>query len=160
MLENCQSALERWGGVNNLIDRWLVERQELLVTFCSLSGIKEFKDNDSEHGQTILKLCQLLVDYVSAGHFEVYEQLIQEGKQFDDTEGLKAAAGLYQTIDETTEFLLDFNDKYQEIDDLSSLPADLSTMGETLAGRFEAEDEMIDVLHTNHRQLLEIVADK
>jgi len=30
MLENCQSAKERWGGVSEIIDRWLQERQELL----------------------------------------------------------------------------------------------------------------------------------
>ena len=160
MLDNYQSAVERWGGVNDLIDRWLAERQDLLVTFCSLSGVKEFKDNDSEYGPKILKLCQVLVDYVSAGHFEVYEQLIQEGKSFDDTEGLKKAAELYQVIDSTTEPLLDFNDKYQEIDDLESLVKDLSDMGETLASRFESEDEMINILHTNHKELLDTVVDK
>ena len=123
-------------------------------------GVKEFKDNDSEYGPKILKLCQVLVDYVSAGHFEVYEQLIQEGKSFDDTEGLKKAAELYQVIDSTTEPLLDFNDKYQEIDDLESLVKDLSDMGETLASRFESEDEMINILHTNHKELLDTVVDK
>jgi len=33
MLENCQSAKERWGGVNDIIDRWLHERQQLLVEY-------------------------------------------------------------------------------------------------------------------------------
>lgn len=160
MLDNCQSAQERWGGVNDLIDRWLTERQDLVVVYCGLSGIKEFADNDEAQGPKIRKLCQLLVDYVSAGHFEVYEQLIQEGKEFDDTEALKKAANLYQTIDATTEKLIDFNDKYEEIDDLSTLVADLSLMGETLATRFEAEDEMIQVLHTNHEQLVTADSDK
>jgi len=155
MLDNCQSAQERWGGVNELIDRWLCQRQELLVVYCGLSGVKEFTDNDDTHGDTIRRLCELMVDYVSAGHFEVYEQLIQEGKEFADTEGLKQAASLYQTIDATTEQLIDFNDKYDEIDDLSSLVADLSTMGETLASRFEAEDQMINVLHHAHKQRIE-----
>ena len=154
MLENCQSAQERWGGVNNIIDRWLNQRQSLLVAYCGLSGVKEFADNDPEHGTTIRRLCELMVDYVSAGHFEVYEQLIQEGKEFEDTEGLKKAASLYQIIDETTEKLIDFNDKYEEIDDLSTLVNDLSATGEVLANRFEAEDQMINVLHTAHKQLV------
>ncbi len=154
MLEHCQSAQERWGGVNDIIDRWLNQRQSLLVIYCGLSGVKEFADNDPEHGATIRNLCQLLVDYVSAGHFEVYEQLIQEGKDFEDTEGLKKAASLYRTIDETTEKLIDFNDKYEEIDDLSALVTDLSNTGEILANRFEAEDQMINVLHTAHKQLV------
>lgn len=154
MLENCQTAQERWGGVNDIIDRWLNQRQQLLVAFCNLSGVKSFQDNDAQHGPTLRNLCQLLVDYVSAGHFEVYEQLIQEGKQFEDTEGLKKAAGLYQIIDDTTEKLMDFNDKYEEIDDLTALVSDLSATGETLANRFEAEDQMINVLHTAHKQLV------
>ncbi|MFC6977386.1 Rsd/AlgQ family anti-sigma factor [Microbulbifer taiwanensis] len=37
MLENCKSARERWGGVSEIIDRWLHSRQALLVRFCSLS---------------------------------------------------------------------------------------------------------------------------
>ena len=31
MLENCKTARERWGGVSVIIDRWLQERQDLLV---------------------------------------------------------------------------------------------------------------------------------
>lgn len=154
MLDNCQSARERWGGVHELIDRWLLERQEMLVVYCGLSGVPSFLDNDPEHGPKLQNLCQLLVDYVSAGHFEVYDQLIKEGQDFEDQKGLKTAAPLYQIIDQTTERLLDFNDKYQEIDDLSTLVTDLSEMGEALATRFEAEDQMIEVLHTAHQQLL------
>ncbi len=151
MLDDCRTAQERWGGVNELIDRWLAERQELLVIFCGLSGVKSFPDNDREYGPKLRKVCQLLVDYVSAGHFEVYDNLIQEGRQFDDTEGLKKAAEFYQIVDSTTETLLDFNDKYVEIDDLSTLVSDLSHMGEMLANRFEAEDKMIDILHNAHK---------
>ncbi len=151
MLDDCRTAQERWGGVNELIDRWLAERQELLVIFCGLSGVKSFQDNDPEYGPKLRKVCQLLVDYVSAGHFEVYDNLIQEGRQFDDTEGLKKAAEFYQIVDSTTETLLDFNDKYVEIDDLSTLVSDLSHMGEMLANRFEAEDKMIDILHNAHK---------
>ncbi|GLS27127.1 sigma D regulator [Marinibactrum halimedae] len=154
MLDNCQSAQERWGGVNDLIDRWLQERQELLVEYCGLSAVKQFSDNDPENGPKLRHLCQLTVDYVSAGHFEVYEQLIKEAQDFDDTDALKAAAKLYQVVDKTTEQLLDFNDKYQEIDDLSTLTEDLSSIGESLETRFEAEDKMIAVLHTAHKNLV------
>ena len=30
MLDSCQNAQERWGGVHLLIDRWLRERHELI----------------------------------------------------------------------------------------------------------------------------------
>lgn len=154
MLENCQSAKERWGGVNEIIDRWLHERQQLLVSYCDLSNTKAFDEENVTHQNQLKTLCQILVDYVSAGHFEIYDQLIKEGRDFGDKEGLKEAATLYQIIDNTTEALLDFNDKYQETDDLAELVNDLSTMGQRLEPRFSAEDQMIEVLHNSHKDMV------
>ena len=154
MLDNCQSAKERWGGVNDIIDRWLHERQQLLVSYCDLSTVSSFDDSDISHQDKLKRFCQLLVDYVSAGHFEVYDQLIKEGQDFDDKDGLKQAAALYDIIDATTESLLDFNDKYQEADDLVALANDLSEIGQQLEPRFAAEDSMIEVLHTSHKDLV------
>lgn len=153
MLENCKSAKERWGGVNEIIDRWLEERQQLLVRYCSLSGL-EASAVDQQRGDKLKEVCQILVDYVSAGHFEIYDQLIKEGREFQDKEALQEAGSLFKTIDKTTEKLLDFNDKYLETDDLGSIDADLSRLGETLETRFAAEDRMIAVLHTSHKDLV------
>ncbi|WP_445355390.1 sigma D regulator [Microbulbifer sp. EKSA008] len=154
MLENCKSARERWGGVSEIIDRWLQSRQILLVSYYHLSEKKEFNDGDSETENGVRHLCQLLVDYVSAGHFEVYEQLILEGQAFDDKQGLQQARELYGDIDVTTDVAVDFNDKYQETDDLSSLNPDLSQLGEALETRFSSEDRMIALLHTAHKNQL------
>jgi regulator of sigma D len=154
MLENCKDAKERWGGVSEIIDRWLEERQQMLVQYCDLSALDSATSNDAFRGEKLRELCQILVDYVSAGHFEIYDQLIKEGREFEDQEALQEAGKLYGVIDKTTEKLLDFNDKYLETDDLSSLTPDLSTLGETLETRFSAEDRMISVLHTSHRDLV------
>lgn len=153
MLENCESAKERWGGVSEIIDRWLQERQDMLVLYCSLSSAAG-SEGDTEQGKKLQRLCQIMVDYVSAGHFEVYNQLMREGREFNNDEALKEAAELYGNIDKTTEFVLDFNDKYQETDDLASLGRDLSLLGEELETRFEAEDRMIAVLHVAHKGLV------
>lgn len=150
MLEDLHSARERWGGVNNKIDRWLRERQQLLVGYCALSD-SPGADNTAENLQ---QTCQILVDYISAGHFEIYDNLINEGKNFANDNALKEAQELYASIDSTTEKILDFNDKYLETDDLNTLAEDLSRLGEVLATRFEAEDRMIEVLHTAHKELL------
>ncbi|GMG86195.1 sigma D regulator [Biformimicrobium ophioploci] len=149
MLENCKTAKERWGGVSAIIDRWLQERQDLLVRFCDLSS----KDNQEQtsYGDSLRTFCQILVDYVSAGHFEVYDQLIREGKEFNDKPALRTAQTLYKKIDPTTDLALDFNDKYLETDDLDAIGRDLSQLGEALETRFAAEDEMISVLHTAHK---------
>lgn len=151
MLENCQNAKERWGGVSIIIDRWLQERQDMLVQYCELGNADQ---GDEVRGEKLRTLCQILVDYVSAGHFEIYDQLIKEGREFDDEEALHEAGRLFTIVDNTTEKLLDFNDKYLETDDLSSLDSDLSNLGETLEIRFSAEDRMISVLHTSHKDLV------
>lgn len=153
MLENCRNARERWGGVNDIIDRWLQERQDALVLFCQLSEHDEFVPET--HGEAVRKLCQLLVDYSSAGHFEVYKQLVAEAREFDDQSAINQASSIYEQIDPTTDIILDFNDKYQEIDDLDSLRADLSQLGSALESRFSAEDKLIAVLHDAHKDLVE-----
>ncbi len=153
MLENCKSAKERWGGVSEIIDRWLEDRQQMLVQYCALSGLDQDL-SDLQRGEKLRSFCQILVDYVSAGHFEVYDQLIKEGREFDDADALQEAGKLYDVVDTTTEKLLDFNDKYLETDDLGSLSEDLSLLGEALEVRFSAEDRLISVLHTSHKDLV------
>lgn len=157
MLENCRNARERWGGVSELIDRWLKERQELLVHYCALSGESD-RDEVEALQQKCVRLCELLLDYVSAGHFEVYEQLIQEAREFNDG-GLELAARVYPKIEKTTEVALSFNDRIDDqslsAQDADELFAELSKLGEALENRFEMEDVLIDQLHNAHAGKLE-----
>lgn len=46
--------------------------------------------------------CALLVDYVSAWHFEVCEQLVSEAKAFGDEKALKLAEELNPRINDST----------------------------------------------------------
>ena len=154
MLDNCKNAKERWGGVSEIIDRWLQERQDMLVEYCSLSTTQSFSEENEEQCKQLRRLCQIMMDYTSAGHFEVYGQLMREAKDFNDTNALEEANGLYTQVEETTDALLDFNDKYQETDDFTTLQNDLSIIGERLAARFEAEDRMISVLHDAHKDMV------
>lgn len=152
MLENCQNAKERWGGVSDLIDRWLKERQELLVHYCELSGTTDFSQTETLQ-QKFVRLCEVLVDYVSAGHFEIYEQLIQEAREFNDG-GIELASKVYPRIEKTTETALNFNDQLNgqtlSEDKIRDLFQQLSELGETLESRFEMEDFLIEHLHNAH----------
>jgi regulator of sigma D len=152
MLENCQNAKERWGGVSEIIDKWLKERQDLIVKFCSLSGTSDLSRSGNV-AQEFENLCELLVDYVSAGHFEVYDQLVAEAKEFDDG-GIELAEKIIPKIQQTTEQALRFNDRFDVTEKsergLSVLLSDLSELGEILEERFELEDLLIESLHTNH----------
>ncbi len=153
MLEDCKTAQERWGGVSDIIDGWLQERKQLLVQYCRLSEVIE-EAQDASVAPLVRALCEIMVDYTSAGHFEVYDQLVKEGQEFNDDEGLKKAAESFKIVDATTEGILDFNDKYQETDDLDAILGDLSKLGEVLAARIDAEDNMIEVLHVSHKHQL------
>ncbi|MDI9246473.1 sigma D regulator [Marinobacter sp. CHS3-4] len=154
MLENCQNAKERWGGVSDLIDRWLKERQELLVHYCDLSGTTDFSQTETLQ-QKFVRLCEVLVDYVSAGHFEIYEQLIQEAREFNDG-GIELASKVYPRIEKTTETALNFNDQLNgqslSEDKIRDLFEQLSELGETLETRFEMEDFLIEHLHNAHAE--------
>ncbi|WP_437879486.1 sigma D regulator [Pseudomonas sp. LRF_L74] len=151
MLETCQNAQERWGGVHQLIDRWLQERHELVSAFALLDGgpAGEVSNTPDLH-----RFCEILVDYVSAGHFEVYEQLTTEATSFGDQRGLELAKQIYPRIEAITEVALAFNDRcdQQDCGDSSSLSAELKRLGQLLHERFELEDCLIEVLHNAHRQ--------
>lgn len=54
--------------------------------------------------------CALLVDYVSAWHFEVCEQLVSEAKAFGDEKALKLAEEINPRINDSTQVALAFND--------------------------------------------------
>jgi regulator of sigma D len=151
MLDNCQNAQERWGGVHLLIDRWLQERHELVSAYSVLS---EASQPAAANAPELQRFCQILVDYVSAGHFEVYEQLTSEAKAFGDIRGLELAKQIYPRIEAITEAALAFNDHCDNGDsgDSVSLNAELKRFGQMLHERFELEDCLIEVLHNSHQE--------
>lgn len=151
MLEKCKSAKERWGGVSEIIDSWLEERQALISLFVHLpeQHINEALNN------RVQGFCQVLMDYLSSGHFEVYEQLLREGSDFADG-SLEEGQELLPKIQISTDIALDFNDDFSNLLDptvqqIREFSERLSKLGESLEERFELEDTMISVLHTSHR---------
>lgn len=151
MLDQC-SIEERFEGVNQLIGRWLRERQNLIVQFCALSGIHDSRPSAEATTKRLEHFCELLIDYVSAGHFEVYYELIREAEAFEDGSADLAKSLLPHIID-STERAMNFHDTYADAKATSeTLPEDLSKLGETLATRFDYEDQLIEVLHEAHRE--------
>lgn len=148
MLEGCRNAQERWGGVHQLVDRWLQSRHELLQTF---NQVKNMQQVDQEVLRTF---CQLLMDYLSAGHFGVYEQLIEECRAFDDEDGLKVAEQILPRLQTITDHVVQFNDR-QDRGDCSDpvwVASELDGLDRHLRERFELEDCMIELLHNVHGQ--------
>lgn len=156
MLEDCKTAQERWGGVHALIDRWLDERRELLVSFTDL------KDACNVELEAVTKsridaFSELLMDYISAGHFEVYPQLRDEAEAFGDGEAHAIADQLMARLEMSTELVLDFDADYESParcrHNFSRLPAWLDRLARGLSERFALEDQLIARLHAAHAPL-------
>lgn len=135
-----------WPRMHARIEHWLEARRLLLVIYCELS------EHNSNKGRQLQIFCQQLIDYISEGHFEIFEELLREGYLFNDAKGIEKGEDLLITIHDYTQYALDFNDKYLATDDLTTLSTDLSSLGETLAQRFDVEDNMVDILHNAHYQ--------
>ncbi len=142
MLNQLKSLTERVGGCNELIDRWLHDRKQLLVAYYNLVGIKPGKETHSVLNEEALdNFCQKLVDYLSSGHFSIYERIILE------MEGSAAANPLWAQLEANTEQLMAYYDTHLENaidhDDYLEFQQALSEIGETLASRFTFEDRLI-----------------
>ncbi|AWL13265.1 hypothetical protein HMF8227_02816 [Saliniradius amylolyticus] len=150
MLTKNEQAKQKWGGANQAIDNWLNERQELLVRYCHLAGLPPF-ERDAQalpDAQSIEDFCSLLMDYVSAGHFEVYDKVVENSK--DQEKGKALADELYPAISATTDKALSFNDSYAAISDeqnLNGFDKHLSALGEAIETRLELEDQLINRLY-------------
>ena len=127
-------------------------RQEVVVSYCRLAGVSSFQARDEERHdvdpEELRRFCQIMVDYTAMGHFEVYQR-IMEGKE--RRQAVKdVAAEVYPAIARTTDYLVDFNDKYDGFDgsgdEVGMLERDLSKLGEVIGERGELEDRILAAL--------------
>jgi len=140
--ENVVPKKER-SQTTQLINELLEERKQVWSTYCAVSGIEEHKGQKSME-ELLQDFCQLSVDYISLGHFGVYQRILDGSERRKSV--MVAAERIYPSISKATEAVLDFNDKYQTLTPamiLKGLASDLSLVGEQLANRIELEDELI-----------------
>ncbi|RUR42355.1 sigma D regulator [Vreelandella populi] len=156
MLEDCKNAQERWGGVHNLIDRWLEQRRSLLISFIEL---KEACDSELEavSKARIDTFSETLMDYISAGHFEIYPQLAEEARAFNDESALQIASQLLERLEMSTQMVLEFDTDYASPvrcqQHLVRLPAWIDRLAKGLTERFALEDQLIARMHAAHTPL-------
>ena len=133
---------------SDVVDKLLTERMEMLSLYCRIAGVEPYaSENNNNHGATqelLQEFCQVLVDYIAAGHFGLYERIINGQERRRNIAEL--AKNLYSRIAETTQIAVEFNDKYdcEDYCDISDdFESDLSYLGEQLALRIELEDQII-----------------
>ncbi|WP_345337048.1 sigma D regulator [Ferrimonas pelagia] len=156
MLTKLEHAVNAWGGANKLVDQWLENRRELLITYCQLAGLPPYDKADGAlpSEEQIKSFCNQLVDYVSAGHFEVYDQVASACER-NGKKSMALAETLLPQISASTDIALDFNDKYTNgVDEetLMQLDQELSQLGQAMEERFELEDRLLETLHSHHSE--------
>jgi regulator of sigma D len=128
------------------VEELLHERRQVWANFCDLGSMKPFAPG-LELTEKMQAFCQILIDYISLGHFGVYRRIIDGSER--RRKALETAEQVYPAIEEATDMALAFNDKYEAPDDQSvrvDLEGDLSRLGEALATRFDLEDQLLSAL--------------
>lgn len=152
MLNKFKQTQEQWGGSSEVIDHWLETRQELIVEYCKLAALKPTQSKSGLSSlptpQKLQLFSQHLVDYISEGHFKIYDMVMDKWRAtgFEATDEINQA---YAKIVLTTEPLLNFTDVYADVDKEDTLEAfdqDLSNLGEIIELRFELEDGLIQLI--------------
>jgi regulator of sigma D len=145
-MQKQEQQQERRKGTQQMINKLLAERQEMLVLFCQVAGLEPYTRTQSLDN-LLQTFCEILVDYTAFGHFEVFGHISNGSER--RVRVMKMAEEIYPAFVEATETAVNFNDKYDLTDHqlvLDHLAEDLSKLGETLATRIELEDKLVSCM--------------
>jgi regulator of sigma D len=129
-----------------MVAKLLDERQEVLTLFCRVAGLEPYAAQEPLK-QPLKEFCQVLMDYMAFGHFEVYDRISRGEERRGEV--VVVAEKVYPKVAEATEVAVSFNDKYDDSNHrfpAEELAHDLSVLGEELAARVEMEDRLITAM--------------
>lgn len=123
-------------------------RDHVLALYSELASKHPFTDT-APVTRLLEEFCQSLIDYTADTHFRLYRYIDEKRERRRPV--IELADQVYPRILDSTDAILDFNDKYdftrgREQIDLSTLEDDLSRLGERLADRIDLEDQVIAAL--------------
>ncbi|TRW94433.1 Rsd/AlgQ family anti-sigma factor [Candidatus Methylobacter oryzae] len=136
---------ERKQQAHQLIAELQHERQQVWFLYCHVAALMPFSANPTVR-KKLARFSEILIDYVSLGHFGICECLFRDADSQDPA--LSAAEQIYPALSSTTDAAVSFNDKYEGgaaivLDDLKQ---DLSALGENLAKRIDLEDRLCELM--------------
>ena len=150
MVSEVNAASERRGRSREKLTTLVKTRSETLSLYSELASQRPF-EADEVTNEALQEFCQALIDYAASAHFQLYRYISDKLER--RTPVLDVADRIYPQIAQTTDSILRFNDKYQDVnllndgqDLLGLLDADLSSLGETLAERIQLEDQVIGAM--------------
>ncbi|BCX80867.1 regulator of sigma D [Methylomarinovum caldicuralii] len=146
MTQNPVSGNERRLQTSHIIEELLAERRQMWQLYWELAEMKPFDKHKEPLEQILDRFCQVMIDYISLGHFGVYRRIIEGTERRQRV--LEAAEKYYPAIAEATEVALKFNDQYENahLTDHDVLHQALSELGEALATRIELEDKLLSAM--------------
>jgi len=121
----------------------LAERQQMLVLLWELSRL-DASEPDKSMKETLEEFHEILVDYIAAGHFGLYQRISEGNERRQPV--LDTAREIFPRIARTTDMAVEFSEKYDGADAKairSGLMGDLSVLAEEIATRIELEDQLI-----------------
>jgi regulator of sigma D len=128
------------------VDELQSERKQVWALFCQIAEMKPFNAVD-DVTPVLMQFSEILVDYVSLGHFGLFERALSGTERRGNI--LELVKRIYPRYSETTDSVIAFNDCYDDtrkVRDLKDLEKHLSQLGEQLAKRMELEDKVCAVL--------------
>ena len=131
---------------HELITKLTIERQEVMALYRDFTELKTFSANDALKS-LLTQFSQILVDYVALGHFGVYERVLSGNER--RVRVLAVAQEIYPEFSATTDAVISFNDKYDNVDKIErfeDLEQNLSVIGDNLAKRIDLEDRLCEVM--------------
>lgn len=145
-MQPSSASAERRYAAKTKFSTLLESRAETLSLYNQLIGLRPYKP-DQEVQMALQEFCEALVDYTASAHFQLY-RFIEDGTE-RRASVKEVAKQVYPRISDTTQSILDFNEKYDcedHCNNLGELDRDLSTLGEMLADRILCEDQIIAAL--------------
>jgi len=152
MTAAAESQEDRRRDLGQTIQALREERQSTLSIFCSMTGVSNPEQAAGELADIspagLQDFLNHMVDYLAMGHFTIYQRIVEGTERRGAVK--EVAQRVYASIGETTDVMVEFNDKYEHFDgadsDQAALKDDLSKLGEMLAIRGDLEDELLDAL--------------
>ena len=146
------AGTDRRARLQGTIESLVKLRLDVISAYCRLAGVSSLERHAGERFDVrpgeLVRFCEKMVDYTAMGHFEIYQRII-EGKERRSAVR-ETAADVYPAIAETTDYLVDFNDKYDDFDatpeEIEALEGDIARLGEIIAIRAQLEDQILAAL--------------
>ena len=150
MTSEFNAGSDRRGRSREKLATLVKTRSETLSLYTELVNQRPF-EADEITNDALQDFCQALIDYAASAHFQLYRFISDKLERRAPV--LEVADKIYPRIVQTTDMILRFNDKYEDVDLLNGssealrlLDSDLSSLGETLAERIQLEDQVIGAI--------------